>query len=399
MKSIRKAAGCFAAAGMMVLASASPAFAEDASADADVNISAGVSSALYEIMESEATSDQEGNTADPEWADKAMPKLDTEGECVNVRADADETAEVVGKLYRGDGAKVVEQGDGWTKITSGNLTGYVRSDLLAIGDEAKAIAEEQGSWVATVNTQTLYVREEASEDADIAGMAAEGDEMNVSTETEVPEGWVAVAYEGSVDYVSDDYVDQSLVVGTGVTLEEEAAQQAALAAQNTAAASATTTGSTTAGSTDAAGTAAAGTTTKAVAASASNSQSQSTSSASTSASASVSVSSDSATLLAALIQCEAGGEPYEGQVAVGAVVLNRVASGTYPNSISEVIYQSGQFGPVSNGSLARTLSTGTISSSCYAAAQDALAGSDPVSGATHFGCGTSGIKIGGHYFF
>ena len=63
-------------------------------------------------------------------------------------------------------------------------------------------------------------------------------------------------------------------------------------------------------------------------------------------------------LLAALIFCEAGGEPYEGQVAVGAVVMNRVRSGIFPNSITEVIYQSGQFGPQLPASWMRYLPTG-----------------------------------------
>ncbi len=54
-------------------------------------------------------------------------------------------------------------------------------------------------------------------------------------------------------------------------------------------------------------------------------------------------------LLASIIFCEAGNQPYEGQVAVGAVIMNRVRSGVYPNSISEVIYQSGQFGPAMTG--------------------------------------------------
>ena len=62
-------------------------------------------------------------------------------------------------------------------------------------------------------------------------------------------------------------------------------------------------------------------------------------------------------LLAALIYCEAGGEPYEGQVAVGAVVLNRVRSSSFPNSIEEVIYQSGQFGPAVTGKLGRVLAS------------------------------------------
>ena len=60
-------------------------------------------------------------------------------------------------------------------------------------------------------------------------------------------------------------------------------------------------------------------------------------------------------LLAALIECEAGGEPYEGKLAVGSVVLNRVASSHFPNSVVGVIYQSGQFSPVASGRFATVL--------------------------------------------
>lgn len=78
-------------------------------------------------------------------------------------------------------------------------------------------------------------------------------------------------------------------------------------------------------------------------------------------------------LMAAIIYCEAGGESYEGQLAVGSVVMNRVNSGSFPNSISEVIYQSGQFSPVASGKFALVLSSG-IYSSCTAAAQEVLNG-------------------------
>lgn len=103
-------------------------------------------------------------------------------------------------------------------------------------------------------------------------------------------------------------------------------------------------------------------------------------------------------LLAALIYCEAGGEPYEGQVAVGAVVLNRVASGTFPNSITDVIYDSGQFGPAITGKLDRVLAGGRTTESCRQAAADALAGVNPVGDALYFGYGNYGIQIGGHWF-
>ena len=83
-------------------------------------------------------------------------------------------------------------------------------------------------------------------------------------------------------------------------------------------------------------------------------------------------------LLAALIYCEAGNQPYEGQVAVGAVVMNRVRSGSYPNTISEVIYQSGQFGPAMTGWLDSVLSSGGYTETAMQAAADALAGSNPI---------------------
>lgn len=83
------------------------------------------------------------------------------------------------------------------------------------------------------------------------------------------------------------------------------------------------------------------------------------------------------TLLAALIYCEAGGESYTGQVAVGCVVMNRVRSSYYPNTVSGVIYQSNQFSPVASGRLATTLANGLATESCYEAASYVLAGNLP----------------------
>ena len=106
-------------------------------------------------------------------------------------------------------------------------------------------------------------------------------------------------------------------------------------------------------------------------------------------------------LLAALIQCEAGGEPYVGQVAVGSVVMNRVEAAEHPSSIPDVIYAAGQFSPVRNGSLSRTLSTGDISQSCRQAAIEALAGSEPVGDKLYFRRvnGRHGQVIGNHVFY
>lgn len=82
-------------------------------------------------------------------------------------------------------------------------------------------------------------------------------------------------------------------------------------------------------------------------------------------------------LLAALIYCEAGGEPYDGQVAVGCVVMNRVRSSSFPNTVSGVIYQSGQFSPVASGRLATVLGNNLTTDSCRDAAATVLAGNLP----------------------
>ena len=106
-------------------------------------------------------------------------------------------------------------------------------------------------------------------------------------------------------------------------------------------------------------------------------------------------------LLACLIYCEAGGESYEGQVAVGAVVMNRCMSGAFPDTITGVIYQSGQFAPVASGRLAARLAQGA-NDSCYRAADAALEGNSPVGNCLFFRTVIPEIKgqiIGNHVFY
>ncbi|MDD3279410.1 MAG: cell wall hydrolase [Lachnospiraceae bacterium] len=104
-------------------------------------------------------------------------------------------------------------------------------------------------------------------------------------------------------------------------------------------------------------------------------------------------------LLAAIIQCEAGGESRTGKVAVGAVIMNRVNSGSFPNSISEVVYESGQFSPVTNGALSSVQASGARSD-CYEAAQAALAGENPVGSCLYFNSGSGqGTQIGNQHFY
>lgn len=107
-------------------------------------------------------------------------------------------------------------------------------------------------------------------------------------------------------------------------------------------------------------------------------------------------------LLANLIYCEAGGEGYAGQLGVGSVVINRVLSSVYPDSVVGVIYQGGQFSPVASGRLAAALAEGKATASCYQAADDAMKGNTNVGNCVYFRTpveGLSGINIGGHVFY
>lgn len=107
-------------------------------------------------------------------------------------------------------------------------------------------------------------------------------------------------------------------------------------------------------------------------------------------------------LLANLIYCEAGGEPYEGQVAVGSVVINRVLSSKFPDTVVGVIYQGGQFSPVASGRLDLALATDKATDSCYRAADTAMSGISNVGYCVFFRTpieGLTGINIGGHVFY
>ena len=107
-------------------------------------------------------------------------------------------------------------------------------------------------------------------------------------------------------------------------------------------------------------------------------------------------------LLANLIYCEAGGEPYEGQVAVGAVVINRLLSAKFPNTIVGVIYQNRQFSPVASGRLELALAQDKATEKCYRAADEAMSGVTNVGNCLFFRTpieGLTGISIGGHIFY
>ncbi len=305
------------------------------------------------------------NTEETEWQNRLMADVD---EFLYVRASGDADAEIIGKLYKGDVADVVEGGDTWTHVVSGDVDGYVNNDYCVSGEDALAYAQENVETEAQVNTNGLRVRNAASEDASVITAVSEGTTLTVDTDAETEDGWVAVKYKGQTAYVSADYVTTELALGEAVTIEEEKAALAKKAEEEAAAKAA---------------------------------QAAQTTETSTVQNAAVSASYDDVTLLAALIQCEAGSECYEGQLAVGAVVMNRLRSGAYPSSISGVIYQSGQFPPAGQGMVAGIAANGP-KGSCVQAAQQALGGADNTGGATCFSrasSGRAGVVIGNHVFY
>lgn len=142
---------------------------------------------------------------------------------VNVRDIPSEDGEIVGKLYDKSVGTFIEESDGWYKISSGSVEGYVKAEFCVTGDDAVSYAREVGTRIATVTTTTLYVREEPGTDATILGMVPIEDELIV---TEELDGWVKVNIEEGDGYVSTDYVNMSTEFVKAESIEEERARLA-----------------------------------------------------------------------------------------------------------------------------------------------------------------------------
>ena len=364
MKTVRKTAVlryllCFALV-LSVMISSNGINTEAAVRNAANDLMGGVASALNPVGRSAADVINEtalelnielGKEPEPEElpSDLVMANV---YQFMNVREEPSVDAPRLGLMYKDCGGTIIEQTEGWTKVRSGNVEGWCNNDYLLFGDEAAALAHSVGITYATVTAETLRVRADMSEEADTICLAPRGEVYEVVGDTDGD--WVCVDYEGSDGFVLADYVDITFKIDAGETNEEikarEAAELEAKRHQNYGAFT-----------TDA----------------------------------------DTSLLLAALIQCEAGSEPYEGQVAVGAVVMNRVRSPAYPNSIHGVIYASGQFTPAMCGRLNEVYNSGRIRQSCIDAANEALAGTSNVGDMTHFrrNDGRDGIVIGNHVFY
>ena len=152
-----------------------------------------------------------------EFTDLAIAQVN---DYVNIRSTAGEDGAVLGKLYNNSAAVVLEEEDDWYKIKSGNVEGYVKAEFVVRDDPE--LAEKVRTRLATVTTETLRVRKDASTEAGILDLIPEGDVLIVKDES--IDGWVGVVVGEKVGYVSAEFVDVSSKYVQAESKEEEAAR-------------------------------------------------------------------------------------------------------------------------------------------------------------------------------
>ncbi|MCI8354502.1 MAG: cell wall hydrolase [Lachnospiraceae bacterium] len=270
---------------------------------------------------------------------------------LNIRAKASEDSDKVGYLYKDCGGTILARENGWTKVKSGNVIGWAKDEYLLFGEEAKAMAEDVGNWIVTLDSEAVRVRTEPNMDAETCGLLAYDD--SVEFIEVVDNNWISVDFNDEIGYVNTDFINIAFHIDEGETMEVVKARELEEAERKRKANR-----------------------------------------------GAVAANADELRLLGALIYCEAGNQSYEGMVGVGAVVMNRVRSGAYPNTIHGVIYASGQFTPAMTGKVARVYE-GNVPDACMQAAQAALNGESTIGGATHFRRAGSreGYVLGDHVFW
>ncbi len=170
-------------------------------------------------------------TSNAKVNDLAFAKVDN---YVNIRSEASEDSKILGKLYKNNAATLLNQEEGWYKVKSGSVTGYIKSEFLLTGDQAEEYSEKIGITYATVTTATLRVRGEASLDSSVISLIPGGEDYKVLKEEKE---WVKISIDNNnAGYVSKDYVTLNKEYDQAISIEEEQAklQQEAEAAARTA---------------------------------------------------------------------------------------------------------------------------------------------------------------------
>ena len=342
--------------------------------------------------------------SDDVWAYRAVANV---AEAANIRAAASEDSTIVGYLTTAASADVVEKGETWSLVISGGVEGYVKNEYLAFGEEAKNLASVYGSQGVKTYWDGVSLFAAPDGSSEVLATAAAGKEYEVISNDG---SWVAVQMDDvTVAYVPAEDVMETTILDRAVSTGDAYGDVSSYSDSTGYDDGSSYTDSSYDTSYDdgSSYTDSSYDTSYDDGSSYTDSSSDdntsyednSGSSSTTDTSASTASSSDRE-LLAGLIYCEAGNQSREGKVAVGAVVMNRVASSSFASTIKGVIYESGQFSPAGSGWLDSVIANGAIPSSCYEAADAALAGENPIGSAMYFNTGSGrGVKIGAHQFY
>ena len=186
------------------------------------------------IKADEKDTTNETNTAtESKYANKAVADIYSTT-TLNIRKKGSINAKIVGKMKKGNIATVLKKGSEWSKVRSGNVTGYVKNQYLVFGDEIENFAKQNVKKVAKVQTETLRVRKKASTDSKIVTLVSEDDKLKVKKQTN---DWAKVKVDGQSGYVSKDYAKVTYSFGKAKSMkqiqaEQEAKKRAEEAARN-----------------------------------------------------------------------------------------------------------------------------------------------------------------------
>lgn len=162
--------------------------------------------------------------AAPEATPKPKSEYDNVGisvaaDYVNVRKHPNTDSEIVGKLYRGSAARIQKTVGDWVQITSGQVEGYIKSEYLAIGFSAEKLVDKFGTKIATVNTETLRVREAKNTECAVLTLVSGEESFEVLREDKE---WVKIMVDGDTKgFVTKEYVNITVKFKKAVSIEEE----------------------------------------------------------------------------------------------------------------------------------------------------------------------------------
>ena len=198
------------------------------------NDTAGSLSVLVPEAENALKTEQETQPAEPVTEELAEPPVENKPVAsilpeytvlgvanvtnyLNVREEPDLDGKILGKLPMNAGCEIIEETNGWYKVKSGELEGYVAGEYLLTGEAANQRAAEALSTVALVKADKLMVREQPNTDCTILTKVAENEELEVA---EILEGWIKVNIDSVTGYVCADYVQVYNTLPKGVTLKQ-----------------------------------------------------------------------------------------------------------------------------------------------------------------------------------